>query len=57
VGNLGGFVGPNVIGQVKEATGSFTGGLIALSLMLTVGGVLAVSAPHDPRLEKVASIE
>lgn len=31
VGNLGGFVGPYAVGWIKEASGSFTGGLYALA--------------------------
>lgn len=38
IGNLGGFVGPAVIGWIKDATGSFVGGLYF------VGGLLALSA-------------
>jgi MFS transporter, ACS family, tartrate transporter len=37
VGNLGGFVGPYVIGLVRTSTGQFKGGL------LLIGGALAVS--------------
>ena len=37
VGNLGGFVGPNIMGQVEKATGSFAGGIWFL------GGMMAVS--------------
>jgi ACS family tartrate transporter-like MFS transporter len=36
IGNLGGFVGPSAIGIVKGATGSPTGGLVFLSLLLFV---------------------
>ena len=32
IGNLGGFVGPYLVGLMKDATGSTDGGLIALSL-------------------------
>lgn len=34
IGNLGGFVGPYVIGLIKDATGSPTGGLIFLAVLL-----------------------
>jgi ACS family tartrate transporter-like MFS transporter len=36
VGALGGFVGPSVVGFVKNATGSFTGGLVLLAALLVV---------------------
>jgi len=52
VGNLGGFVGPNVIGQVKAATDSFTGGFLILALALAIGGCLAIAARHDAALEQ-----
>ena len=38
IGNLGGFVGPSIIGWIKQRTGSFTGGLYV------VAGFLLVSA-------------
>jgi MFS transporter, ACS family, tartrate transporter len=46
VGNLGGFVGPYVVGIVREASHSFGGGLAALALMLTVAGCLALAVPR-----------
>lgn len=52
VGNLGGFVAPNVISQVKAATNSFTGGLLAMSLTLFIGGVLVLCVRHDRDWEK-----
>jgi ACS family tartrate transporter-like MFS transporter len=52
VGNLGGFVSPNVISQVKEITGSFSGGLFFLVFVLALGGVLVLYARHDATLEK-----
>jgi len=47
VGNLGGFVGPYVIGLVKDATHSFTGGLLFLSAALLVGGILTLVMRHE----------
>ena len=38
IGNLGGFIGPYIIGWIKGKTGSYTGGLYV------VGGTLALSA-------------
>ena len=61
IGNLGGFVGPSVIGWVKDTTGSFVGGLYFVAGLLVFSAVLtlilarvarknavtpAVSAPH-----------
>ena len=42
VGNLGGFVGPYVVGYVKEATHGFTSGLLVLAATLFVAGALAL---------------
>jgi ACS family tartrate transporter-like MFS transporter len=42
LGNLGGFVAPNILGQFKEVTGSFTGGLLTIAAILVVGGILAL---------------
>jgi ACS family tartrate transporter-like MFS transporter len=42
VGNLGGFVGPNVLGQSQVRTGSFTGGMLTLALLLCLGAALAL---------------
>ena len=48
IGNIGGFVGPYLVGLVKDATGSTDGGLVALALILLVGAVLATRVVHDP---------
>lgn len=40
VGNLGGFVGPNVMGQVEKATGSFTGGICFLGGMMLLSTLI-----------------
>jgi ACS family tartrate transporter-like MFS transporter len=47
VGNLGGFLGPYVVGMVRERTQSFTYGILALALFLLIGAGLAVLA--NPR--------
>ncbi|HET6307970.1 MAG TPA: MFS transporter [Rhodopila sp.] len=41
VGTLGGFVGPAVMGWLKEATGSFTAGLAGMGAFLLLSTVLA----------------
>jgi MFS transporter, ACS family, tartrate transporter len=45
VGNLGGFVGPYIVGYIREATGSFTWALMALSLGMFLAGICAVALP------------
>ena len=52
VGNLGGFVGPNLVGLMKDATGSTDGGLITLAVILGFGAFLATRVAHDPALER-----
>lgn len=47
IGNVGGFVGPYVIGYVKETTQSFTSGLLALAATLLVAALLAWSAKES----------
>ena len=42
-GNLGGFVGPFVIGWINSETDGFSGGLMLLSGLLVVGALLALS--------------
>lgn len=42
VGNLGGFVGPYVIGLVRESTGQFKGGLLLVSAALAASGALVL---------------
>lgn len=41
VGNLGGFIGPYIVGVIKGATGDFTGSLIFLGLSLATGSLTA----------------
>src|SRR3954462_13380785 len=52
IGNLGGFVGPYLVGVLQDATGSTDGGLIALAVILLGGSVLATRVAHDPALER-----
>ncbi|HYK88396.1 MAG TPA: MFS transporter [Acidobacteriota bacterium] len=41
VGNLGGFLGPFLVGYVRTATGSFLGGMVFLSASLILASILA----------------
>jgi ACS family tartrate transporter-like MFS transporter len=43
VGNLGGFVGPSVMGALHDKTGAFTGGLLVLAAALVIEAGLVVS--------------
>src|SRR3954447_22805388 len=52
IGNLGGFIGPYLVGLMKDATGSTDGGLLTLAAILTIGSVLATRVAHDPAVER-----
>jgi nitrate/nitrite transporter NarK len=51
VGNLGGFLGPFMMGAIKDATGSFNIGLLSIATGALVGAVVLVFLGHDRRLE------
>jgi MFS transporter, ACS family, tartrate transporter len=57
VGNLGGFFGPYLVGYVKNATQSFSGGMLVLALIVLVGAGLALlsrpAAAREPAAEVV----
>jgi ACS family tartrate transporter-like MFS transporter len=40
IGNAGGFLGPNLLGQVKDATGSFSSGFLVLAGLTLLGAAL-----------------
>lgn len=40
-GNLGGFVGPHIVGIMKQATGGFHGGLYVMATSLLMAGILS----------------
>lgn len=44
VANLGGLLGPRIIGQAKTATGSYTLGYLIMAATLLLGGVLVLAA-------------
>ena len=46
IGNLGGFVGPYLIGWIRDETGSFTIALITLALFPLLGAVITLSSRH-----------
>jgi MFS transporter, ACS family, tartrate transporter len=48
VGNVGGFVGPNIVGYVRESTDSFAVGLAIVGAILIGGGLLVLCvSPRD----------
>jgi ACS family tartrate transporter-like MFS transporter len=54
IGNLGGFIGPWWIGVMKDATGSFSGGLYGLALLSLVSAVVCALFLHIPDPSKEA---
>src|SRR3954452_25147355 len=51
VGNLSGFAGPYVMGYLKDATGTFTIGLILLGVTALAGGIAAMALQLNSQLE------
>jgi MFS transporter, ACS family, tartrate transporter len=45
-GNLAGFVGPSVVGLLRQATGGFASGLLAMALVAMAAGVIALGMPE-----------
>jgi D-galactonate transporter len=52
IGNLSGFFGPFIMGWLKDATGSFSAGLLAIAGCAVVGMVIVLALGHDTTLEK-----
>jgi ACS family tartrate transporter-like MFS transporter len=52
IGNVGGFVGPYLMGWIREATGGFTAGLLTLAAILVLGAVivLRLEQPQERRV-------
>ena len=47
MGNLGGFLGPTMMGSIKDATGSFTIGLLSIAMgALIATGILLAMGPE-----------
>jgi ACS family tartrate transporter-like MFS transporter len=51
VGNIGGFVGPNIVGYAQQTTHSFRAALAIIGAILAAGGLLALAIParHDAK--------
>ena len=43
VGNLGGWVGPSIMGWLRQSTGTYTSGLLVLSCALIAEGLLVLT--------------
>jgi ACS family tartrate transporter-like MFS transporter len=53
IGNLGGFLGPTVLGAVEKSTGSFAGGLYYLcgSMLVSAGIIFFLGLGHREKAE------
>jgi ACS family tartrate transporter-like MFS transporter len=49
IGNVGGAVGPAIVGWIKDMTGSYAGGLYGLAAFTAVSALVAAFALHIPR--------
>jgi ACS family tartrate transporter-like MFS transporter len=49
IGNVGGFVGPALVGFAREATNSFAGGLYVIAASLLGAAIVAVMLPNGSR--------
>jgi len=57
IGNLAGFVGPYVMGRIRDLTGSYTGGLLSLAAVGFVAMVVVLALQGDHALERVPGTE
>jgi ACS family tartrate transporter-like MFS transporter len=51
IANIAGFVGPFVMGWIKDATGSFDGGLLVIGCICLVGAIATLCIHHERELE------
>jgi len=51
LGNLSGFFGPYVMGRIKESTGTYTIGLLAIATIVGFAMLVGLSLTHDRSLE------
>jgi MFS family permease len=55
IANIGGFLAPILLGQMKVATGSFAGGMLILAVTLFGGGLLVLQIPPSQAEEKATA--
>lgn len=49
VGNVGGFIGPSLVGWIRDTTGEFENGLLMLAGALIVGAAVVLAIPKHPQ--------
>jgi D-galactonate transporter len=52
IGNLSGFVGPYLVGYIKDQTGGFEGGLLCLAAFGFIAMLIVLALSHDSALEE-----
>jgi len=55
IGNLSGYVGPLIVGWIKDETGGYDGGIWFLATCALAAGVIVMLLGHRPEFEKVQS--
>ena len=53
IGNLGGFVGPSVMGWLRQETGGYAGGMLVLASALIVAAVLVMTIKLPPEVSRM----
>jgi MFS transporter, ACS family, tartrate transporter len=54
IGNLGGYFGPKIFGQLRDWTGTDFAGLIFLASCAVIGAIIVLVLGHNPALERPA---
>ncbi len=57
IANIAGFIGPFVMGWIKDTTGSFMGGLLIIACVCIAAAISILCTSHDPALERVPDDE
>jgi MFS transporter, ACS family, tartrate transporter len=52
IANIAGFIGPFVMGWIKDATGSFDGGLLVIACVCIACAIAILCITHDAELER-----
>ena len=53
IANIAGFVGPMIIGRIKDATGSFSGGFLVVAGISVVAAIVMLCISHEKVLEQM----
>jgi MFS family permease len=56
IANISGFVGPFVMGFIKDLTGSFDGGLLVIAAVSLISGIATLCIHHDSELEQHSAL-